>query len=70
MLYAGGFFSDSDRRVMDRLRKCSAEDLGAATFPFEDPRLAQMLFRNRARNYPEMLIEEESAHCEEYRSGI
>ena len=69
MLYSGGFFSDSDRRVMDRLRSSSPEDLASASFPFEDARLPEMLFRYRARNFPGTLSPEESALWEEYRFG-
>ncbi len=69
MLYSGGFFSDSDRRVMDRLRSSSPEELASASFPFEDARLPEMLFRYRARNFPQSLSDEESAQWEEYRFG-
>ncbi len=67
MLYAGGFFSDGDRRTMDRIRNSSPEDLASASFPFEDARLPEMLFRYRARNFPESLSDEERALWEEYR---
>ena len=69
MLYSGGFFSDSDRRVMDRLRNSSPEELASTSFPFEDARLPEMLFRYRARNFPQSLSDEESAQWEEYRFG-
>ena len=52
---------------MDQLRECSPEELSAVTFPFEDARLPEMLFRYRARNYPETLTEDEQALWEEYR---
>ena len=67
MLYSGGFFSDSDRRMMDSVRESSADDLTSATFPFKDARLPEMLFRYRARNFPESLSQEERAQWEEYR---
>jgi exodeoxyribonuclease-1 len=67
MLYSGGFFSDSDRRVMDTVRASSPAELAAASFPFQDPRLPEMLFRYRARNYPESLSAEELARWEDYR---
>jgi len=66
MLYAGGFFSDGDRRIMDRIRNSSAEHLATASFPFEDSRLPEMLFRYRARNFPEWLSGEERALWEEH----
>ena len=52
MLYGGGFFSEHDRRAMDDVRASSPAELASASFPFEDPRLPQMLFRYRARNFP------------------
>ena len=67
MLYSGGFFGASDKRLMDQVRESSAEDLASSTFPFEDPRLPEMLFRYRARNYPESLSPEELAQWEEFR---
>ena len=67
MLYSGGFFSDQDRRTMDQVRTCAPADLGKTSFPFEDPRLPEMLFRYRARNYPETLGEEERMQWDEYR---
>ena len=67
MLYSGGFFSDADKRLMDQVRESSPEELASSSFPFEDNRLPEMLFRYRARNYPETLTPEERAQWEEYR---
>lgn len=67
MLYGGGFFSAADKRSMEQLRECSPAELGSVTFPFEDARLPEMLFRYRARNYPESLNDDEQALWEEYR---
>jgi exodeoxyribonuclease-1 len=67
MLYGGGFFSDTDRRTMDRVRACDPADLGETSFPFEDSRLPEMLFRYRARNYPQTLDQQERLHWEEFR---
>ncbi len=66
MLY-GGFVPDADRRLMERVRACSARQLAAESFPFEDPRLPELLFRYRARNFPDSLSTEESARWEEFR---
>ncbi|MBT9097016.1 exodeoxyribonuclease I [Methylovulum psychrotolerans] len=54
-LYSGGFFSDADKRQMAKIPTLPAETLAAARFPFADPRLPEMLFRYRARNYPHTL---------------
>ena len=67
MLYSGGFFSEADKRVMERLRAQAPEQLAAETPVFEDKRLPEMLFRYRARNYPDSLSLEERANWEEYR---
>ncbi|MEZ5503953.1 MAG: hypothetical protein R3E50_15300 [Halioglobus sp.] len=67
MLYGGGFFSEYDRQLMEELRAKSPEDLVNASFVFEDRRLPEMLFRYRARNYPESLTPEERATWEDFR---
>ncbi len=67
MLYGGGFFSDHDRQVMNDVRASSPAELASASFAFEDARLPEMLFRYRARNYPQTLSPEERARWEEYR---
>jgi exodeoxyribonuclease-1 len=67
MLYSGGFFSDNDRRTMTRIIGCSPEQLAQEAFVFEDQRLPEMLFRYRARNYPQSLTAPETAQWEEQR---
>ncbi|MET0090971.1 MAG: exodeoxyribonuclease I [Candidatus Thiodiazotropha sp.] len=66
-IYAGGFFSRDDRQRMDQIVRCNPQEL--AEFPqiFDDPRLPEMLFRYRARNWPETLSGSEREHWEEYR---
>jgi exodeoxyribonuclease-1 len=59
-IYQGGFFSDEDKRKMTRLRSMTPEQLAGSTLTFADPRLSEMLFRYRARNYPESLDSEEA----------
>lgn len=67
MLYSGGFFSSSDRAQMERVRASDPWDLVGATFSFQDPRLEEMLFRYRARSYPETLESEEKNRWEAWR---
>jgi exodeoxyribonuclease-1 len=67
MLYSGGFFSDADRRELDSIRQKSPEELAHCSCDFDDARLAEMLLRYRARNWPESLSEEESNYWHEYR---
>lgn len=59
MIYSGGFFSDHDRELMHMIRATKPEDLGRLDLPFRDKRLTEMLFRYRARNFPELLSKEE-----------
>jgi hypothetical protein len=67
MIYAGGFFPDADRRQMDQLRRLSPQALAQARFNFRDPRLETMLFRYRARNWPETLSQEEREEWDSWR---
>ncbi len=67
MLYSGGFFSDADRARMAQIRSVPPEQLGRLGLEFDDPRLPEMLFRYRARNYPDTLNGEEQRRWEEYR---
>lgn len=67
MLYSGGFFSAADREQMARARAMSPWDLVGARFAFQDPRLEELLFRFRARSYPETLEGEELAQWEAFR---
>ncbi|MBD3656705.1 exodeoxyribonuclease I [Marinobacter sp.] len=66
-LYAGGFISKTDREKLDWLLTQPVDSLGEQTLRFDDPRLEEMLFRYRARNYPETLISEEQEQWEQFR---
>jgi exodeoxyribonuclease-1 len=63
----GGFIGHEDRRTLQRLRALSPEKLADKRPGFSDPRLAELLFRYRARNFPDTLSEAEraqwQAHC-------
>lgn len=69
MIYSGGFFSESDRGLMQTVRATSPRDLGRLDLPFRDKRLSTLLLRYRARNFRETLSDEElatwRAHCEQ-----
>jgi exodeoxyribonuclease-1 len=67
MLYSGGFFSNDDRARMEIVRNTSPEALAGLEPPFTDPRLSEMLFRYRARNYPQTLDAGERARWEAFR---
>lgn len=55
MIYSGGFFSNQDKQMMDNLRSTKPTQLVNFSFPGGDTRLNEMLFRYRARNYPDTL---------------
>lgn len=67
MLYSGGFFSNDDRKHMDDIRATLPDDLAELDLPFKDKRLTEMLFRYRARNYPEKLTDAEKHRWQEFR---
>ena len=54
MLYSG-FASDADRRRCNKLRSTPPAQLANADFGFDDARFAELLFRYRARNWPDTL---------------
>lgn len=69
MIYSGGFFSNADKGKMAKIRTLDPARLTAARPQFDDPRLAEMLFRYRARNWPENLDEEEARRWQAFRQA-
>ena len=57
----GGFLDNADRRRLEQLRHLAGPELAHARTGFDDPRLKELLFRYRARNFPETLSPEEAA---------
>lgn len=68
LIYSGGFFSGRDKAAIAKVRTTAPQDLPRTRFDFDDPRLPEMLFRYRARNYPETLSREERGTWDEYRN--
>jgi exodeoxyribonuclease I len=66
-LYSGGFFNRDDSQRIDTIRNTSADKLAELQFNFDDARLSEMLFRYRARNFPETLNQQEVKRWNEYR---
>ena len=62
-----GFPSDADKRLLHRVRSAPLADLASLGPRFDDPRYAELLFRYRARNWPESLTVEEHARWDDYR---
>ncbi|HEY0230860.1 MAG TPA: exodeoxyribonuclease I [Dokdonella sp.] len=63
----GGFLPDADKRLLRAVRETPPEQLGGRAFPFRDQRYAELLFRYRARNWPQSLDADERARWSEFR---
>ena len=61
-----GFVSDGDRSLCDQAIAEDPAALAGQSFPFADQRLPEMLFRYRARNFPDTLSDEEAAQWREH----
>ena len=61
-----GFPSDADKRLFREVRRTPPEQLGARKFAFADPRYDEMLFRYRARNWPQTLNSDEADRWNEF----
>ncbi len=66
MIYSGGFFSGKDKAAMQKIRQLAPSQLASFRADFDDARLPEMLFRYRARNYPETLNANETQRWQAY----
>src|SRR5690606_23357765 len=62
-----GFIGAGDRGRSADVRATPRQALGSRDFGFQDARLPELLFRHRARNWPETLSIDEKARWDEYR---
>jgi exodeoxyribonuclease-1 len=67
MIYSGGFIPQADRRLLEKVLALTPQDLRGHLWSFQDKRLPLMLFRYRARNFPETLNLEETRIWEKDR---
>ena len=69
----GGFLSPDDRRALERVRSSSPEQLAQRAaegkLNFADPRLDELVFRWRARNFPTSLSEPERQRWQSHRTA-
>jgi exodeoxyribonuclease-1 len=62
-----GFLDDADRLITARVRDASPHELAETQLDFHDKRLPELLFRYRARNWPETLSAQEALRWEHFR---
>jgi exodeoxyribonuclease-1 len=62
-----GFLPDADRRRCAQVRATPPQLLGGQDFGFSQPRLDELLFRYRARNWPELLAPAERERWDAFR---
>ncbi len=66
----GGFVGNEDRRRLQRLRALDPAELAQARAGFDDPRLAELLWRYRARNFPDTLSDAEHQRWQAHRAAV
>ncbi len=66
-LYGGGFTSKKDRFLGDQIRRLNPSELSSYQPDFQDKKFKTLLFRYRARNWPNTLNMDEKAEWEAYR---
>jgi exodeoxyribonuclease-1 len=65
----GGFIGNGDRRKLAALRGDTPQQLAKASPAFDDERLTELLWRYRARNFPDSLNAAEKAEWEQHRAA-
>jgi len=61
------FIGDGDKRLFRTVRATAPEELAQTAFDFRDARLPELLFRYRARNWPQTLSADERERWDQYR---
>ncbi|HBK47118.1 MAG TPA: exodeoxyribonuclease I [Xanthomonadaceae bacterium] len=62
-----GFVADGDKRLIQQVRSTAPAELAALEDRFRDGRLPELLFRYRARNWPDTLSFEDRQRWNDYR---
>ena len=62
-----GFLNQGDSQLVSRVREATPQELAQNKFDFKDKRLPELLFRYRARNWPETLSSKEAQQWESFR---
>ncbi|VTR24116.1 Exodeoxyribonuclease I [Serratia fonticola] len=65
-----GFFSDADKAAMRIIQQTKPQNLPALDLTFSDGRMKELLFRFRARNYPNTLDDAEQRRWLQHRQEV
>lgn len=65
-----GFIKPADKALMDVLHSSDPVAISKDAFNFEDPRLNQLLFRYKARNYPYALTDSEQQQWQSHLQNV
>ena len=65
----GGFVGNEDRRRLERLKRLSPQELALDKTGFDDARLSELVWRYRARNFPQTLNPQEQQRWEQHRAA-
>ncbi len=65
----GGFVGNNDRRLLTQLRAMTPARMSAALPHFDDGRLEELVFRYRARNFPQTLSDIEAERWDQHRAA-
>ncbi|NDV90005.1 exodeoxyribonuclease I [Alteromonas sp. 345S023] len=68
-LYSGGFLNNEERSWCDRVIAADAENLASLSDEIQHPGLKSLLFRYRARNYPQTLTHDETMRWQRHRQA-
>lgn len=68
-LYSGGFFSNSDKAQIESVRQTQPDQLTYLKGTFSDPRLEQLLFYYRGRNFPDSFSHDEMQKWQLHRKN-
>ena len=65
----GGFVGNADRRRLNQLREFSPAELAVSRVGFDDDRLAELVFRYRARNFADTLSPQDTERWNAHRAA-
>ena len=66
----GGFVGPQDRRRLQQLRDLLPQELAVDNTGFDDPRLPELVFRWRARNWPDSLRPDEQQRWQQHCAQV